>query len=537
MTNVVEFVTPELLRKYIDYYLSIGLSIIPVKITSDKGDRLPLISWTEYQTRQPTKAEVDDWFAKFKMFNIAMVCGRVSGYVVLDFDKYEAFDLFCKKYNADPHLISMISNIVISSEGHRHLYCKLANKMEIIKSYDCNSNGDNKNFGFEVKGEHSLVTLPPSKHWQGHYYKWGHQLNVMSDNFLEALTTETPVFSATIETIKNKLGLINNRGGGLNLNNNEPANTPPNEKTPNFPINATAFKFKQHCLQHIFEKGVDEGSRNYAFIRLLTALKKHTPYLRKEKIYEIMLDWNTRNRPSWSEQIMKYQIDHEQKEYTPSCNFFKELGICQQNCDPSCPFSPGITSAELFTRITKITQYLNEKDEPKTIGITFDKKYEFTINADRILFAYVPFQTFWYLTFKKRVNIKKQEWDDFIDQVIQSETITTVRIIGEKDEFVVDFMRMIKDLPVADILDTSTMSKKNKFVEDDAFLVSSKRILMLKNTSIYGRTISIEKLSNLLCEYTVPKKTANDRLRKVGNNKPEYFWFFYKELVEGIDGN
>lgn len=58
-------------------YLDLGWSLIPIKT-----DKRPLIPWKEYQSRRPSESEVADWFRG--RAGIGVVCGRVSGLVVLD---------------------------------------------------------------------------------------------------------------------------------------------------------------------------------------------------------------------------------------------------------------------------------------------------------------------------------------------------------------------------------------------------------------------------------------------------------------------
>jgi len=57
-------------------------SIIPIC-----KDKKPLISWKEFQTRKPTKEEVEEWFRKFPDMNIGIVTGKISNLAVVDIEK------------------------------------------------------------------------------------------------------------------------------------------------------------------------------------------------------------------------------------------------------------------------------------------------------------------------------------------------------------------------------------------------------------------------------------------------------------------
>ena len=61
-------------------YLDRGWSIIPIK---PEGKR-PAIKWLDYQERQPTEKEVEEWWTKWPTYDIAIVTGAISGVVVVD---------------------------------------------------------------------------------------------------------------------------------------------------------------------------------------------------------------------------------------------------------------------------------------------------------------------------------------------------------------------------------------------------------------------------------------------------------------------
>lgn len=70
------------LAEWARFYHSEGLSVIPIK----PRDKMPaLATWEEYQTRQSTAAEVDQWWAQNPNYNIGAVHG-LSGYSMIDID-------------------------------------------------------------------------------------------------------------------------------------------------------------------------------------------------------------------------------------------------------------------------------------------------------------------------------------------------------------------------------------------------------------------------------------------------------------------
>lgn len=59
---------------------SAGISVIPLG-----ENKVPLISWREFCDRQPTRAEIEAWFAR--PAGLARVCGAISGNLeTIDFD-------------------------------------------------------------------------------------------------------------------------------------------------------------------------------------------------------------------------------------------------------------------------------------------------------------------------------------------------------------------------------------------------------------------------------------------------------------------
>lgn len=79
------------------FYRSLGWSLMPVKTDDSKSpdsrylpkgpDGKP--TWTPYQTRQATQAELEMWFEK-NQCNIGLVCGEISDIAVIDDDSYKA---------------------------------------------------------------------------------------------------------------------------------------------------------------------------------------------------------------------------------------------------------------------------------------------------------------------------------------------------------------------------------------------------------------------------------------------------------------
>lgn len=96
-----------------------GWSVVPVwgDAQPDRA-KAPTIEWREYQQRRPTPAELRAWFLDGNAGGLAVVCGRISGLVVLEFDNPDLRATFAEQ---NPDL--METRIVKSAgRGLPHFY-------------------------------------------------------------------------------------------------------------------------------------------------------------------------------------------------------------------------------------------------------------------------------------------------------------------------------------------------------------------------------------------------------------------------------
>ena len=137
----------DFLRKYYEA----GLSVIPLQF----GEKKPLISWEEYQHRRATWEEIEGWLKKYKNMNIGIVCGAVSGnLIVIDFDSTDRYQKFIENL---PPKFNFKTWVVMTARGV-HVYFRLNNpastKPKIVEKVD-------------IKGEGGYVVAPPSLHPDG----------------------------------------------------------------------------------------------------------------------------------------------------------------------------------------------------------------------------------------------------------------------------------------------------------------------------------------------------------------------------------
>ena len=171
-------------------YRDLGLSVIPLKY----GDKRPIIEWKEYQERIPSEDEVKEWFSKDKV-NIAIVCGRVSGnLVVLDFDDMDTFKEWYERVDKEhPDLRDLILKTWMVETGKGiHVYFRLKDPSLVPRT---KPKVEKK--PIDIKGEGGYVVAPPSLHPSGKQYLF----RMGNPNDEIAVIEDPRLWSELLETI------------------------------------------------------------------------------------------------------------------------------------------------------------------------------------------------------------------------------------------------------------------------------------------------------------------------------------------------
>jgi len=135
-------------------YVKRGWSVIPIQPKS-KTPALP--SWKEFQDRLPTDAELVQWFeGPNANRNIAVVTGKVSSIVVLDFDGPEGM-----KTLQD---LKVRSTVMSSTGKGKHLVFQ--------RPEEGRGNSVRTLPGMDIRGDGGYVLVAPSIHPSGRRYAW-----------------------------------------------------------------------------------------------------------------------------------------------------------------------------------------------------------------------------------------------------------------------------------------------------------------------------------------------------------------------------
>ncbi len=153
-------------------YLRLGFSLVAICPRQKRplGEVLPLVggvpSWKMYQATPPTEEEVRGWFCQVKSMNLAVVCGQVSGgLLVIDFDLDAEKNWVRWRELTRP--LSDLLPVVETGKG-RHVYLRCRERVTSLQLARNASGG----ILIESRGEGSLCLLPPSVHPNGRTYRW-----------------------------------------------------------------------------------------------------------------------------------------------------------------------------------------------------------------------------------------------------------------------------------------------------------------------------------------------------------------------------
>ena len=297
------------IEDWIWFYYEKGFSIFPIKQTDPPSfdNKKPAVSsWKEYMNRRATKEEIEKWIQDGLFGNIAIVCGAVSGnLVILDLDDKDIvpdLELDLDKMMEERGLWVQCTG----KEGRYHIFCK--NKEDpggIVK--------DNLvHLEYRANGGYCVVT--PSVHPNGNIY---HFLNFEKPKDLPELKEwkAKDIFTDMIQRLYKKREL-----------------KPPKEfenktKTGEAP-----------CIKKLLEGGLNEGSRNdSAFCLALwyRDIKKMSP----TEIRSLVSNWNNRNKPPLpSSELSSVVTSALKAQKSTGCKRIGELGFCTVDDKKDCPF-------------------------------------------------------------------------------------------------------------------------------------------------------------------------------------------------------
>ena len=99
-------------------YLVLGYSVIPLLGVGEQP-KAPAVAWSTYQKRRAELGELGKWFVRDEHKALGIVCGSISGIIVLDFDDGNTFNTFTGRH---PELAKTYT---VKTRRGWHLYYRL----------------------------------------------------------------------------------------------------------------------------------------------------------------------------------------------------------------------------------------------------------------------------------------------------------------------------------------------------------------------------------------------------------------------------
>ncbi|EDP76265.1 DUF3987 domain-containing protein [Hydrogenivirga sp. 128-5-R1-1] len=167
-TNGNNSLTP--LEKLIKAYYELGFCVLP----AIKGKKRPSLNWREFISERPSLEDTLRLFEGKIDPNLCIVCGEVSGVVVLDIDGPEKFKAWLREKDKGLKSPLSIPSAIKTGKGF-HIWFKHPSEDIGVRRFP--------EHGFELRGTGGIVIVPPSLHPSGGIY-WPLHLEERS---LEAL--------------------------------------------------------------------------------------------------------------------------------------------------------------------------------------------------------------------------------------------------------------------------------------------------------------------------------------------------------------
>ena len=229
--------------------------------------KVPMIGWKEYQIRQPTEAEVREWFDKWLSANIGIVTGKISNVIVFDLDSEHAVQ-YAERQGGFPETVK-----VKTGKGY-HLYMQYPG-FEIRNSV-------NKSLDIDIRADGGYVAAPPSIHGSGRQYKWEEGLSIFKKDPAPCMHWMRDYLKSIAE------------GSSVSKQSKEKAPKPSNT------VDMVSKQTAEGDYADILSNGAVEGMRNHTATKLAGHL--FAKGISGNEIWSMLKMWNAgKNRPPLDE--------------------------------------------------------------------------------------------------------------------------------------------------------------------------------------------------------------------------------------------
>ena len=160
-----------------------GLQVLPARHAhANKG---PIVKWKTWQNRRITDKQIGVWFTGKPALNYWVLCGKLSGVVVLDTDTAEG-----EQWWRDHGLGDIMDKtaVVKTSKGHHFWFRIPKGWTKTVQGWAVHPDThETDNVSFDFRAEGGGVLAPPSQHETGITYTWLRPFEEMQDAPTELL--------------------------------------------------------------------------------------------------------------------------------------------------------------------------------------------------------------------------------------------------------------------------------------------------------------------------------------------------------------
>lgn len=299
----------DVIEEWVWFYYNQGFSIFPAKSTdppSVDNKRPNIPTWRKYITQRPTKEEIQQWLNQGLFKNIAIVCGHVSGnIVVIDIDDAE----IVPDLNLDLDKLIDEKGVWVQATGKEGRY-------HLISKHTGDPGGTVKDtlVHLEYRGNGAYIVACPSVHPSGKVY---HFLNYEKPNDLPALKPcdVKSIFEDMVQRLYKERDI----------------------QVPTAP-HAQGEGTEANCIKLVFKGELTEGKRNDTAFALANWYK-HIKKLNPTEIRTLLNIWNKKNKPPLPSSELNSIVTSAQKsEKSTGCKRLQELGFCPYKDMKDCLF-------------------------------------------------------------------------------------------------------------------------------------------------------------------------------------------------------
>ena len=273
---------------------SLGLSVIPIhhpgaplpeRLTAKAAGKAPLVRWDRYQVTRPTDAELRSWFDVEEPRNVGVVCGRVSGVVVIDCDDPDALDVALDCLPVTPVR-------TLTAKG-AHLFFRYPTDAAAGEAFG-NKSGvllGGLKYRIDLRADAGYVVVPPSIHATGVEYEapepWltaFERMPMLPATELRALYRASS--GSTPPTVSRRPVLTSTRADG-------------------------ALAQAQRYFARVPPAVEGCGGDHFTFVQACRAIRDFG--LSQGEAFDVLRDWNARCVPPWSDRELLAKLQGAQR--------------------------------------------------------------------------------------------------------------------------------------------------------------------------------------------------------------------------------